>query len=146
MGGLKSFEELDCWKSARETGREIRRIVRTLPDAERYDLASNMRRASRSVTRNIAEGFGRFSYRENIKFCIIARGSLFELIDDVISCLEDKYISVIEHDHVRTLLRNSITILNGYIRYLERADTEHKSAAGEELLEFNNPDPPESMQ
>src|SRR6185436_10430964 len=93
---LISFEELDCWKAAREVMHFIRRIIKKLPDSERYDLIDNMRRASRSVTRNIAEGFVRYSFNENIKFCIIARGSLVELIDDIITCVEEKHITVEE--------------------------------------------------
>jgi four helix bundle protein len=81
-----------------------------------------MRRASRSSTRNIAERFGRYSYRENIKFCIFSRGSQYELIDDVISCKEDLYINDSEYSEARKLLSKSIAILNGYINYLERED------------------------
>src|SRR5262245_8979094 len=91
--GFKSFEELECWKATRDVKAFIRRILPGLPDKERFDLTDNMRRASRSATRNIAEGFGRFSYQENIKFCVISRGSLHELIDDLITCSEENYIS-----------------------------------------------------
>jgi len=52
-----------------------------------------MRRASRSVNHNIAEGYGRFPFQENIQFCRIARGSLFETLDHGIIALDEGYIS-----------------------------------------------------
>jgi len=121
-----SFEELDCWQAARSASKLIRGFIKKLPASERYDLIDNMRRASRSSTRNIAEGFGRFSYRENIKFCIISRGSQYELIDDVISCKEDLYINDVDYFEARKLLNKSIAILNGYINYVEREDAKSK--------------------
>jgi four helix bundle protein len=128
---FKSFEELDCWKAARQVRQLIRSITRKLPDAERFDLVDNMRRASRSVTRNIAEGFGRYSYKENVKFCIIARGSLHELIDDIITCTEEKYITDAENIEARKLIARTGALLNGYINYLERADANFQSGAPE---------------
>jgi len=76
---IESFEDLRCWQAAREVSKYIRGIIKKLPISERFDLIDNMRRAARSATRNIAEGYGRYSYRENIKFCIISRGSQYEL-------------------------------------------------------------------
>lgn len=64
-------------------GRELRNeekiLIKGFLDHEKYELVSQMRRASRSVTHNIAEGYGRFHYQENIRFCRISRGSLHEL-------------------------------------------------------------------
>ena len=50
-----------------------------------------MRRASLSLTNNIAEGHGRYHFQENIQFCRISRGSLMELIDDLNTCIDEKY-------------------------------------------------------
>jgi len=124
---FKSFEELDCWKAARAAGKHIRSLIKKLPTSERFDLIDNMRRATRSATRNIAEGFGRYSYKENVQFCLISRGSQFELIDDVISCREEAYIDETEYAVSRNLLDKSIALLNGYINYLERADSKNQS-------------------
>ncbi len=78
--GFKSFEELDCWKVCREVRQYIAQIVKKFPDNERYRLVNDMLRAARSTTHNIAEGFGRFHYQENIQFCRVSRGSLYELL------------------------------------------------------------------
>lgn len=79
----KTFEDLDVYKLAREFRKEIFKLIKKLPDEEKYNLASQMRRASTSLTNNIAEGHGRFSYQENIQFVRQSRGSLEELIDDL---------------------------------------------------------------
>jgi four helix bundle protein len=122
--GYKSFEELDCWKACREVQRAIKLIIKKLPVEEKYDLADNMKRAARSSSRNIAEGFGRYSYQENIKFCIISRGSLFELMDDLITCDEELYITKEEYQNTRKLIDKAAALLNGYINYLNKAKSD----------------------
>jgi four helix bundle protein len=66
---VKSFEELDCWKKAASLRRRISALVKTFPSDEKYKLVDQMVRASRSATAQIAEGFGRFHFQENIQFC-----------------------------------------------------------------------------
>lgn len=119
--GLKSFEELECWKACRESRMEVIRILNKFPTEEKYALTDNMRRASRSITENIAEGFGRFHFQENIQFCRISRGSLFELIDQYITAKDEKYINDDDFNKGRELLNKAIGLLNGYINYLEKA-------------------------
>lgn len=116
-----SFEELDCWKASREVRLEVSTIVKKFPSEEKYALTDNMRRASRSITENIAEGFGRFHYQENIQFCRISRGSLFELIDQYITAKDESYITNEEYYNGRDLLTTAIGLLNGYINYLKKA-------------------------
>jgi len=68
-------------------------VIRDLPTEEKYDLASQMRRAAISSSANIAEGYGRFHYQENIQFCRISRGSMYETQDHLITCIDNQYIS-----------------------------------------------------
>jgi len=81
-----------------------------------------MKRASHSTTRNIAEGYGRFHYKENIQFCRISRGSLFELIDDLITAKDENYILENEYSEGKMKIEKALNILNGYINYLDRAE------------------------
>jgi four helix bundle protein len=81
MEQLKSFEELNCWKEAVLLRKELTPLTEMLPKLEEYRLKDQMIRCLRSVTNNIAEGYGRFNYQENIQFCRISRGSLYETID-----------------------------------------------------------------
>jgi len=124
---INSFEDLECWKSCRETKIYVAKIIKMFPDYEKYALTDGMRRASRSITENIAEGFGRFHYQENIQFCRISRGSLFELMDQFITVLDEKYINENEYKIGREMLEKSKNILNGYIKYLKSAKSTRKS-------------------
>ncbi len=65
---MKSFEELNCWKKAASLRRKISILVKTFPREEKYRLVDQMIRSSRSAPAQIAEGFGRFHFQENIQF------------------------------------------------------------------------------
>jgi four helix bundle protein len=77
MDQIRSFEDLECWKACTDFRRFIRGLIRKLPPEEKYELASQMKRASRSLTNNIAEGYGRFHFKENAQFSRQSRGSLY---------------------------------------------------------------------
>jgi len=117
---ILSFEDLECWKSCNEVKMFVAEIVKKLPTEEKYDLIDNLKRASRSFTRNIADGYGRFHYRENIQFCRTSRGSLYEILDDLITCEFERYISEDELKTARMKINKALSLLNGYINYLNR--------------------------
>jgi four helix bundle protein len=120
MMGYKSFEELEVYKAAREYRKEIYQLIKKLPPEEKYNLAGQMRRAALSLTNNIAEGHGRYHFQENIQFCRVSRGSLMELIDDLNTCMDEKYF---EQDYLLKLKEEGYRInkmLNGYIAYLNK--------------------------
>src|SRR5256885_12424479 len=74
--GLRSFEELYVYRLARDFRKSISSLAKNLPQDERFNLTSQMRRAALSVTNNIAEGIGRDPYQENIQVCRHAQGSV----------------------------------------------------------------------
>ena len=113
-----SFEDLKCWQACREVRIFDTELVKSYPKEEQYSLVDNMKRAARSTTQNIAEGFGRFHYRENIQFCRISRGSLFELTDDLITSIDEGFISKEDYKLGRNKIANALALLNGYIKYL----------------------------
>lgn len=115
---IRSFEDLECWKSATELRRNISIMVKTFPSIEKYALTDQLIRASRSVTNNIAEGYGRFHFQENIQFCRHSRGSLYEVVDHLIIAKDEKYISEEEFESCKKLLNKNLALLNGYINYL----------------------------
>jgi len=118
---LKSFEDLECWKACREVRKFIMDLIKKYPKEEKFAIVDDMKRAARSSTHNIAEGFGRFHYQENIQFCRQSRGSLYELIDQLITSLDDNLITEEEYKKGRELIDKSLALLNGYINYLSRA-------------------------
>ncbi|MBJ7879473.1 four helix bundle protein [Gelidibacter salicanalis] len=120
MDNYRSFEELACWKEARSLRLFVSNaIISKLPSSEKYVLIDQIRRSSRSVGNNIAEGYGRFHYQENIQFCRIARGSLFETLDHGIVAFDENYISTDTLNDLRTIHNKTLLILNGYIKYLK---------------------------
>ncbi|MEZ4779939.1 MAG: four helix bundle protein [Flavobacteriaceae bacterium] len=121
MASFNGFEELECWKKARVLRNDIKELIKSFPKNEKFELISQMRRASRSITHNIAEGFGRFHYQENIQFCRIARGSLYELLDQLITAFDEEYILENKYQKYRKQVFECLAILNGYINYLKQA-------------------------
>lgn len=116
---LKSdFRDLDVWKKCRDIRIMIWKLCKRFPAEEKFRLADQMIRASRSSTANIAEGYGRFHFQENIQFCRQSRGSLFELIDHVLVAEECEYIDSEEKEELIDHIISAIRLLNGYIRYL----------------------------
>ncbi|KKQ79233.1 MAG: Ribosomal protein S23 [Candidatus Moranbacteria bacterium GW2011_GWD2_38_7] len=89
---VKNFYELDIWKEAHRLSLEIYKITKTFPVDERFGITDQIRRASTSVGANIAEGFGRFHYKEKIKFYYIARGSSCEVQNFIFMAQDLGYI------------------------------------------------------
>jgi len=83
-----------------------------------------MTRARRSITNNIAEGYGRFHYQENIQYCRQSRGSICEILDDLIECDDEKYIGEDEFRSLKEEGYGLLKILNKYIAYLQKAKIE----------------------
>lgn len=116
--GFKTFEDIKSWKLGREFRKNIYDISKSFPDIEKYCLISQIRRAAISVTANIAEGFGRYSYQENINFCRISRGSLNEVLDHLKVALDEKYITKQTYVDLYRDGRDIEKSINGYIKYL----------------------------
>jgi four helix bundle protein len=118
---MTSLEDLEVWKLARELRITVSVILKDLPAHEKFLLVSQLLRSSRSISANIAEGFGRFHYQENIQFCRQARGSLFETLDHLYCLKDEKYISEDELELVKQKIFHLLKVLNGYISYLKNA-------------------------
>ena len=122
MGSLSSFEELNCWKAPTELRIYVsKNILPRFPLNEKFTLTNQLKRSSRSVSDNIAEGYGRFHYQENIQFCRIARGSLCESLNQVITAKDEVYIYEIILNEFRELFEKTKSLINGYINYLKKA-------------------------
>ena len=106
-----------------ETARVIRRyiseLVKSFPTEEKYRLTDQIIRSSRSIGNNLAEGHGRFHYQDNIRFCIMARGSLTETLDHLLIAFDEKIITGDVLQAFQTEYESSLKLLNGYIQYLK---------------------------
>jgi four helix bundle protein len=114
------FRDLEVWKKCKKLRDELWGICKTFPKDEKYRLADQIIRASRSATACIAEGNGRFHYQENIQFCRQARGSLTEIIDHLDVSLQCEYIDSTVFDEYVEKIKRAIWVLNGYIAYLKK--------------------------
>jgi len=113
---IRDFTDLVAWKLSRELRRTLYEATRRFPADEKHVLTSQLRRAAISVTANIAEGYGRFSYQENMQFCRHARASAYELRDHLTTALDAGHLQPEEWRKTEELAKRVILILNGYIR------------------------------
>ena len=117
---MDGFEDLEVWKKCRQLRVEISELLKKFPDDEKYRLIDQLKRSSRSITANIAEGHGRFHYQDNLKFCRNARGSLNEVLDHLICASDEMIINPDQLKYLRERYNECFKLLNGYIAYLKK--------------------------
>ena len=76
---IRNYKDLDIYKRSYTFALRLHEITKIYPESERYDLTSQIRRCSKSIPTNIAEGFGRQSKEEFKRFLKISLGSCSEL-------------------------------------------------------------------
>lgn len=119
---VKSLESLETWCKAREFAlRVYREVLPFLPLEEKWNLNQQLRRSANSIPANIAEGYGRFYYQDNIRFCYNARGSLEETLSHLVICREMKYIPENLFQSLEQDGEKLTQLINGYIGYLKRS-------------------------
>ena len=132
MRTIRSFEDLDVWKVGRELRKELYSIADRLPNKESYNLAAQIRSASISLTANIAEGYGRFHFKENIRFCRMSRGSAYELLDHLTTCKDEGYLTEKDYQELYARLSRFSQLLNGYIRSIGKASLSEGARSSDE--------------
>lgn len=90
---INTYRDLKIWQKAMVLVTEVYSITNKLPDSEKFGLIAQMRRSSVSVPSNMAEGYGRNSTNDYLRFLQIAVGSLYELQTQIIIAYKLKYIS-----------------------------------------------------
>ncbi len=118
---MYKLSELESWKSARELRQRVSILVQQFPKDENFRLKDQIIRSSRSVPANIAEGFGRYHYQENIQYCRMARGSLYETQEHLICAHDEEFIQKETFDETNDHILQCLKILNGYIAYLKKS-------------------------
>jgi len=114
--------KLKVWRRAKDFALEIyAKVLPLLPPEEKWNLNQQLRRASLSISANIAEGYGRFYYQENVRFCYNARGSLEETLSHLVFAFEAKYIPATLYDRLQFDGQEIDKMLNGYISYLKKS-------------------------
>ena len=114
------FEELRCYQLALALFKAGHRLAKSLPEHEKYNLASQLRRAALSTLLNIAEGYGRFHFPDKLRFFYYARGSLFETLSGFIAAHMAGYIDDNQLVWARQTSAEAGASLNGYINHIRQ--------------------------
>ncbi len=124
------FTDLEVYKLCRQLRKDISGLTeRNFPAEEKFRLTDQIKRSSRSVTSCIAEGYGRYYYKEKISFCRKSRGSLEETLEHLITAFDENYITSDVLKTYKEQIDSCLKLLNGYIKYLNKtkAPKEEKS-------------------
>jgi four helix bundle protein len=117
---IKCFEDLECWKSARSLNRLIFKASEEASLAKDWDTRSQLRRASLSIMNNIAEGFGRYHDKDQVRFFDIARASANE-VKSMLYVLEDlAYLPPEQLLQLHKEVDAAHHLTTGWIRYLSQ--------------------------
>ncbi len=115
---VKTYRDLLVWQKAMQLVTQIYSITKNLPREELYGLTSQIRRSSVSIPSNIAEGYGRNSRNDYLRFLQISIGSLFELQTQLEICLNLKYLPENNHSEIYEQSREVERMLSSLIRKL----------------------------
>lgn len=135
---FNSFYDLEVWKKSRLLKLTVYKLIKQFPEQERYELVSQLRRAARSIPANISEGHGRRTNKEQVSFCIIARGSHSELLNHLIDALDCGYISQSELLDLKKQWDEVGRLLNGFIAFLkgQSNSTNQSNATAEDFAVY----------
>jgi four helix bundle protein len=122
----KGYKDLECYIQARLLRIYISELVKKLPAHEKFLLTSQVIDSSRSVTRNMAEGYGRYTFSDTRNFFIIARGSVTETMEHLATAYDEKYITEEELKAGEEKCELVFKLINGYIAYLDRSKNKGK--------------------
>jgi len=101
---MHNFKELIVWQKSRSLVKDIYKLTQKFPADEKFGLTQQIRRAAISIPSNIAEGSGRGTNSDFIRFIDIANGSAFEVETQLYLALDLEYISQPEFDEIAAKL------------------------------------------
>ncbi len=119
---FKSFEDIEAWKKAREFNKLIYQTSQNNMFEKDYDLKKQIRRASVSISSNIAEGFERNTIKEFIHFLYIAKASAGEVRSQLYLVFDLSYINENEFSILKYKITEVSKIISGLIKYLKNKD------------------------
>ena len=122
----RGYKDLECYIQARLLRIFISELVRKFPPNEKFLLTAQVIDSSRSVTRNIAEGYGRYTFTDTRNFFIIARGSVTETMEHLSTAYDEKYITDEELKSGEEKCELVFKLINGYIAYLDKTKNKAK--------------------
>ena len=116
---LRNYKDLKVWQKSYQLCLFIYKVTKEFPNDERYCLTSQIRRASVSVPNNIAEGYGRKSTPEYVRFLYIAYGSTCELETQILLAGDLGYIEHEQLNKIQKDIEEGERMLKALIKSLE---------------------------
>jgi four helix bundle protein len=132
MKTVKSYRDLLVWRKAISISVAVYKYTKDFPREEMYSLTSQIRRASNSVSLNIAEGFGRGTTKGYVSFLYNARGSLLELESAFLLAKELDYVNQETCAGIQGLVDEESRMLNALITSLQKKT--RKNDSGDDTL------------
>ena len=117
---MKSFQELEAWQQAHKLTQAIYKATATFPKEERFGILSQLRRAASSIGANIAEGFGRRSTKDFIRYLEIASGSLKEGRNFLLLSRDLKYLRTEDYSRLYGNCDTAGRLLGGLMQSLRK--------------------------
>ncbi|MFM9827059.1 four helix bundle protein [Flavobacterium sp.] len=118
MGKFSSFEEINSWQKSRIFNKRIYQITENSNFKKDFDLVRQIRRASISISSNIAEGFERNTDKEFIYFLYVAKASAGEVRSQIYLAFDLEYIAKHEFDELLESVTEISKLISGFIKYL----------------------------
>jgi len=128
-GAVQSYEDLRVWQGGIQLAEAVYDLTDSFPDSERFGLTSQLRRASVSIASNIAEGWGRGSRQDYVRFLRIARGSLYEVRTQVVIAHRVGFASGADAKRFREQTEILRRQLQGLITSLQRSSASGASSS-----------------
>jgi four helix bundle protein len=116
---MHKYKELEFWKMSREFNKEIYLISNSFPDEEKFGLISQIRRASVSISANIAEGCSRKSNKDFYRFLEIALGSAYEIDSHLMLAQDLNFITEKDQNELANKLDSIIKMMSKFMSTLK---------------------------
>jgi len=113
---IREFTDLQAWQAAFKLALNIQEVTKSFPREEVYGITSQIRRSALSATANIAEGFGKQTYKEKVHYYYQAHGSLVETKNHLLLAKGYKYIQEKEFCQLTENMGHAHRLLLGLIR------------------------------
>ncbi len=123
MRGKANYKDLDLWRATRELVKDVYESSRYFPEYEMFGLVSQLRRAAVSALSNIAEGCGRGSDNDLIRFLHMSQGSIFEVETQIIVAMDQGYLKEVDFNRLVEKTERCKKLIFGFIRHLDSKRT-----------------------
>ncbi len=118
---MRNYQNLEVWKVSMLLVKEVYLLTKFFPKEELFALTSQIKRASVSVSANIAEGLGRQYKKDTLQFLHISRGSLYELETLINVAVMVEIVNAEQFEKLLKMIDETARLLSGFITYIGKS-------------------------